>query len=98
MSGMQQKPTCQVRHRPDPHFANQPLLYNNNSSTSNNYHNNIRNNNHNCSRDNYNNCSMVEYMLFQFFIVHFLHIALWITIIASSSTGQRGQIQYMQQE
>merc|ERR1739844_706897 len=58
LSGMQQKSTCQVRHRPDPHFANQPLLYYNNSSTSNNYYNNIRNNNHNCSRDNHNNCSI----------------------------------------
>merc|ERR1711936_69849 len=41
---MQQKPTRQVRHRPDSHFANQPLLYYNNS----------RNNNHNCSRGNHN--------------------------------------------
>merc|ERR1711936_1535979 len=40
---MQQKPTRQVRHRPDSHFANQPLLYYN-----------IRNNNHNCSRGNHN--------------------------------------------
>merc|ERR1711936_1490235 len=51
---MQQKPTRQVRHRPDSHFANQPLLYYNNSSTSNNYYHNIRNNNHNCSGGNHN--------------------------------------------
>merc|ERR1711936_971419 len=50
---MQQKPTHQVRHRPDSHFANQPLLYYNNSSTGNNYYHN-RNNNHNCSRGNHN--------------------------------------------
>merc|ERR1712200_361711 len=49
---MQQKPTRQVWHRPDSHFANQPLLYYNNSST--NYYHNIRNNNHNCSRGNHN--------------------------------------------
>merc|ERR1711934_313106 len=55
LSGMQQKSTCQVRHRPDPHFANKPLLYNNNSSTSNNYHNNIRNNNHNYNFNYYYN-------------------------------------------
>merc|ERR1712147_15513 len=55
LSRMQQKPTRQVRHRPDSHFANQPLLYYNNSSTSNNYNHNIRNNNHNCSRGNHNN-------------------------------------------
>merc|ERR1712200_16436 len=54
LSRMQQKPTRQVRHRPDSHFANQPLLYYNNSSTSNNYYHNIRNNNHNCSRGNHN--------------------------------------------
>merc|ERR1712027_302218 len=57
LSRMQQKPTRQVRHRPDSHFANQPLLYYNNSSTSNNYYHNIRNNNHNCYYYNYSSRS-----------------------------------------
>merc|ERR1712060_1034545 len=58
LSRMQQKPTRQVRHRPDSHFANQPLLYYNNSSTSNNYYHNIRNNyyyyNYSSRSNNYN--------------------------------------------
>merc|ERR1712154_122257 len=58
LSRMQQKPTRQVRHRPDSHFANQPLLYYNNSSTSNNYYHNYNfnyNNNNNYYYDNYYN-------------------------------------------
>merc|ERR1712200_28613 len=55
LSRMQQKPTCKIWHQPDSYFANQPLLYYNNSITSNNYYHNIRNNNHNCSRGNHDN-------------------------------------------
>merc|ERR1712147_63585 len=58
LSRMQQKPTRQVRHRPDSHFANQPLLYYNNSSRSNNYNYNYNfnyNNNNNYYYDNYYN-------------------------------------------
>merc|ERR1712200_221245 len=52
---MQQKPTRQVWRRPDSYFANQPLLYYNNSSTSNNYYHNINYNNNNYYDNYYNN-------------------------------------------